>query len=90
MARPGAVGRESLGQRLPRMLAERTDIDATSGTEYTMWVESAEFLGKMDHFAGDKDETAKVAKRDVDSPDEPSFSTDRSRLDTRRTGASVA
>lgn len=70
-------------------MAEGTDIDATSCTEHIECVERAESQREIGHFADDKNEAAKVAKRNVDGSDELSFLTDESRLDTRRTDASV-
>lgn len=74
-------GRETLWQRLARMLAECTRIDSTTATEYTEWVELEAFSGSIAPFAGDKEEGAKEAKSYTNEPGELSFWMDRSRQD---------
>lgn len=82
--------REGLEQRLSREIAAIIDIYGKSGTQYTEWVESAEFLGIIALFANNNYKSAKEAMRYRDSYDEMSFWTDRSRLDSGTIGASVA
>lgn len=58
-----AGGREKLGQRFTRMIAEGTGIETTTGTENTQWVEPETIPGSKAPFAGDKKEEAEEAKR---------------------------
>lgn len=72
------------------MLPTETDIDATSGTQYTELVEPLEFPRIIATLASYKDERANEARRHIDGPDEHSFWTERSLLDMERSGACVA
>lgn len=87
---PSAKKKKTLGQRLARTVAESTSIDTTSGTGHTEWVKLKTFLRSKAPFARDKDERVLKAKKHTDGVGEISFCTDRSRMDSGRTGASVA
>lgn len=82
-------GRETLGQRLARTIADDTSIDTTSDMEHTKQVELETFSGRIDPFAGNKEEGAEEAKRHTDRLDEIYFWTDGSRMDTGHTEVSV-
>lgn len=62
-----------MGQRLPRTIAESTNIDTTSCTEHTESVELETISVGIVPFAGTKREGAKKARRHADRSDEISF-----------------
>lgn len=88
--RPTGGGRGILRQRLARTVADGTSIDTTLGMEYTEWVEFETFPEGIALFSSDKEQGAREAKRHTDGPNELSFWTNGSRLNSSRTGASIA
>lgn len=88
--RPGKARQKDLGQRQARALTTRTDIETTSDTEDTKWVESVEFRLTITPFPGDKNMVVKEAKGYMDGSEEQSFWKYRLCLDTGRTEARVA
>lgn len=87
--KPMGRKRETLGQRLTRKVAESIVMVTTTGRKFTEEIEPEIFPGYVATFAGDKEEGVMVVKWHPDGPGEISFSTDGSRLDSGRTGASV-
>lgn len=88
--RPRGGRPTTLGQRLAAAVAEGTDTRAATGTEHTEWVERESFPGKVPLLASDKETAARVAKAHIDGPQEVSMWTDGSKLESGRTGSSVA
>lgn len=80
---------EGQEQRLIRKLAAGTDIDATSGTQYTEGIEPAKLSRTSARFTRNKYETFKQAKRHTDRLEELSLWADGSLLDTGRVQESV-
>lgn len=72
-------------RRFPKKLA----FDNTAVTEYTEWVGPEIFPKTIAPFAGDKEESAKAARRHTDGPSKLSFWKDGSRLDSRHTRAGI-
>lgn len=62
-----------LGERLARATAEGTNIDTTSSTKYTEWVELVTFSGRIAFLVGIKEEGADEVRRHVDEPNEVFF-----------------
>lgn len=68
--RPNIARSQDPMPRIARTLSTGTNMDATSGTEYTELVEPGIFSGTVAPFASDKGEATKLAKRNVDSLDD--------------------
>lgn len=61
--------REGLGQGLVRAMEDGMNIDTSSGTEHTEWVELVEFLVNFAPFVSEKEEAAKDGKQKIDGPE---------------------
>lgn len=78
-------GRETVWQRLARMVAEGIGIDNTGGIESTDWVEPEILPGSIAPFRGDREKGAMEAQRHTNGNGELCFSTDGLRIYSGRT-----
>lgn len=70
---PIGRGRETLGQRLVRTIAEVTTIETTSGTEHTELLKPETFPKGIFSLTGNMENEAGEASRHVDGPHEILF-----------------